>query len=433
MKKSRIFLGVQEIAGMMERVNLAFHELGVESEFFCMDSYGFSGKDIEKKDSKILKKYRIHTNKIMKEKNNLKRNYYCILQLFDILYLYSYALIHFERFVFIFGHGMFFYNKYLQKIEELEFWLLKKCRKKMIMWLCGSDSRAPYCDVYGIDKPVNRIYQATKKRNHRIKMLEKYMLLIDYPASSHFHTKPYIVYNCIGVPVDNREKSLLIKCDREKIKIFHAPSQKKVKGTEEIRKILKELQEEGYDFDYVELSGVTHDKIIKEMGNADIVIDQLYADTPLAGFAAEASLNGVPVIVGGYYAEYYSSVSQNPEVPVIFCTPDILKEKIIKLLSDSKLREKIAKEELEHIKKNNDSKIVAKKIKSIFENNIPLNWMYDPAQNKYPFGCGITREKVIDNITAMIDTYGENSLMLNKEHKIYKVYKEIYKENKGIK
>lgn len=60
MKKRRIFLGVQEIAGMMERLNNAFHDMGIESDFYCIPEYAF---DFGKKDVPVLKKFRIHTKK----------------------------------------------------------------------------------------------------------------------------------------------------------------------------------------------------------------------------------------------------------------------------------------------------------------------------------------------------------------------------------
>lgn len=430
MKRDRIFLGVQEIAGMMERIDLAFHELGIESEFFCMASYGFSSDDMEKKDQKILKKFRVHTNIIKKEKEGIKKNYYYFLQLLDILHIFLYSITHFDAFIFIFGHGMFFYNKYLQKVEEIEFWILKKCHKKMLMWLCGSDSRAPYCDIYGEDKTVERIYGATQKRNKRIKMLEKYMELIDYPASSHFHEKPYIVYNCIGVPIDTKEKCILTNQENRKVKIFHAPSNQKAKGSTEIKSVLKELENEGYEFEYVELSGVPHDEVLKTMAEADLVIDQLYADTPLAGFATEASLNGVPVIVGGYYAEYYDSVPQNPIAPTIFCVPEMLKSKIIELLDNKQLRKELGTKAREYVEKNNDSKLVAQKLLRVLDNDIPKEWMYAPEQNEYPFGWGLTRDMVIKNVVDLVDNYGEEALRLNKGHKIYQVYMDLYRKQK---
>ena len=45
--------------------------------------------------------------------------------------------------------------------------------------------------------------------------------------------------------------------------------------------------------------------VLEKMAMSDIVVDQVYCDTPMAGFATEAAINGVPVVVGGYYADVY--------------------------------------------------------------------------------------------------------------------------------
>ena len=44
MKKNKIFLGAQEIAGMMERLNNAFHQMGIKSDFFCLYGYDYSNR-----------------------------------------------------------------------------------------------------------------------------------------------------------------------------------------------------------------------------------------------------------------------------------------------------------------------------------------------------------------------------------------------------
>ena len=152
---------------------------------------------------------------------------------------------------------------------------------------------------------LKKVYNATRKRARRIRMLEKYMTLIDGAASSHFHRKPYLIYSCMGVPVDEKEKVKFVKNYSDKVTILHTPSDQKGKGTNIIRSILDEIKKEGYDFDYIEVSGLPHDIVLEKIAVSDIVIDQLYSDIPMAGFAAEASINGIPVIVSGYYAEVY--------------------------------------------------------------------------------------------------------------------------------
>lgn len=301
MKKRRIFLGVQEIAGMMERLNNAFHDMGIESDFYCIPEYAF---DFGKKDVPVLKKFRIHTKKKKYAVGERAKAWWSFLQMWDILHVFAYAFFRYDSFIYIYGNGMFFHNRYLRKIEEVEFFILKMFRKKMVMWLCGSDARPPYCDGANYFSDIGKVYSVTREKASRIKMLEKYMDVIDYSPSSHFHTKPYLIFNCIGIPVDEKERVQKKETDG-KIRILHAPSDQIGKGTAVIRKIIKEIQEEGYQFEYIEVSGLPHSVVLEKMAMSDIVVDQVYCDTPMAGFATEAAINGVPVVVGGYYADVY--------------------------------------------------------------------------------------------------------------------------------
>lgn len=433
MKKQRkIFLGVQEIAGMLERLNNAFHEMGLRSDFYCMDRYSF----VSEQDNKtILRKYQIHSDKRVRAKSEFERNWWYFLQMWDILHVFLYALLRYDDYLFIFGHGMFFYNKYLSKIEELEFFILKLFRKRMIMWLCGSDSRAPYCDVYlhNCNGQVDRVFSATQKRLKRIRMLEKYMILIDYPASSHFHTKPYLVYNCIGVPVDDKERVQTDKKYSNKSVIMHAPSNLKAKGTEVIRNTLKELKEEGYEFEYEEVTGLPHKAVLERINMSDIAIDQLYSDTPMAGFATEAGINGIPVIVGGYYAEEYKKILPQPIPPTVYCKPEELKENLIYLLEHEEERKRIGEEEKKYIEDNCLATTVAEKFLKIFDNSYPEEWIFDPNDNDYIWGGGVDKKLVTDSIVKLIDAYGPDSLCLDENSSLYKKYIQLYKEAKDTR
>ena len=145
-------------------------------------------------------------------------------------------------------------------------------RKKTVMWLCGSDSRPPYCNgaIYWIKDW--RLRLETQKKMNRVRMLEKYMILLDNSASSHFHSKPYLISHYIGVPIDEKEKVHVGKKNDGKVRILHAPSKQKGKGTAVIREILKEIKEEGHEFEYIEVSGLPHEVVLEKMAMADIVI-----------------------------------------------------------------------------------------------------------------------------------------------------------------
>lgn len=425
MKKNKIFLGAQEIAGMMERLNNAFHKMGIKSDFFCLYGYDYANQENE---LPILNKYRIHTQKRMSAKNLKEKKKWDILQMIDILYIFIYSIFHYNCYLYIFGHGMFLHNYYLRKVQNIEFAILKLFRKKMLMWCCGSDSRAPYCNVDIYDGDIDKMYGDINKKKNNISMIEKYMTIIDFPASSHFHTKPYIIYNCLGVPVDEKEKVKYVKEDNSRISILHAPSNKKGKGTNEIRQILNEIREEGYDFDYVEVSGMPHTEVLKQMVKADIVIDQLYCDTPMAGFATEAAINGIPVIVGGYYAKQYKEVLPSPIAPTLFCEPDEFKQKLIQLMTDKKMRDEIGASEKDYVEKNCMSDIVAKKFIDIFDGNIPDNYFFQPENNSYPFGWGIKKDDVIENVSKIIEKYGEDALGIDDKKQLKEVYLRMAEE-----
>lgn len=427
-RKRRIFLGAQEISGMMERLNNAFHDMGIESDFYCIPEYAF---DLGKKDLPVLRKFRIHTKKKKYAVGERAKAWWSFLQMWDILRVFVYALFRYDCFIYIYGNGIFFHNRYLRKIEEVEFFILKLFRKKMVMWLCGSDSRPLYCDGANYYSDIEKIYSITREKAAKIKMLEKYMDLIDYSPSSHFHTKPYLIFNCIGIPVDIKEKVRIDKKNVDKVRILHAPSDQKAKGTVIVRNIVKEMQEEGYDFEYMEVSGLPHRVVLEKMAMSDIVVDQVYSDTPMAGFATEVAINGVPVVVGGYYAEVYKKVLPDPIAPTVYCNPKELKEKIIYLIEHEEERIRIGEKERAYVEGHCLAETVANKFLRIFDHSYPKEWIMNPSDNDYIWGYGQSREAVANEITRLIDRYGTEALCLDKNGILYKKYVQLYNDTKA--
>lgn len=402
--------------------------MGIESDFYCIPEYAF---DLGKKDVPVLRKFRIHTKKKKYAVGERAKAWWSFLQMWDILRVFVYALFRYDCFIYIYGNGIFFHNRYLRKIEEVEFFILKLFRKKMVMWLCGSDSRPLYCDGANYYSDIEKIYSITREKAAKIKMLEKYMDLIDYSPSSHFHTKPYLIFNCIGIPVDIKEKVRIDKKNVDKVRILHAPSDQKAKGTVIVRNIVKEMQEEGYDFEYMEVSGLPHRVVLEKMAMSDIVVDQVYSDTPMAGFATEAAINGVPVVVGGYYAEVYKKVLPDPIAPTVYCNPKELKEKIIYLIEHEEERIRIGEKERAYVEGHCLAETVANKFLRIFDHSYPKEWIMNPSDNDYIWGYGQSREAVANEITRLIDRYGTEALCLDKNGILYKKYVQLYNDTKA--
>lgn len=431
MKKYRIFLGAEEIAGMMERLNYGFRQNGISSDFYCMFNFFF--KDIEKSNnnSHIFRRFRKHVEKRGASSNKIIREYYEILKTIDILLLLIVSICKYNVFIYIYGHGLFLYSRHLKKYQEAEYRILKFFHKKMYMFLCGSDSRPPYCGVDTYDGDIEQIYVATKEKAANIRMIEKYMTLIDNPASSQFHTKPYVISQAIGIPIDYKERVREDSSQQnEHIVILHAPSNKAYKGTDIIRKIIEEIKFEGYDFEYVEIVRMKHEKVLEQLKRASLVVDELYSDTPMAGLGTEAAINRIPVITVGYYSQCYKEYLPEPIPPTVFCSIEELKEKIIWLIKDEKSREDIGKAEYEYVMQNWEAGIVAKHFIELLSGKYPAEYWFNPNDNKYIWGCGITKEKVMCNICSLIDKYGESSLELDKNSQVFVRYMEEYAKAK---
>jgi len=62
--------------------------------------------------------------------------------------------------------------------------------------------------------------------------------------------------------------------------ILHAPSSPLAKGTPLVRAAIKQLQEQGLSFRYVELMDAPNEVVLRELGKAHIVLNEFYAFLP---------------------------------------------------------------------------------------------------------------------------------------------------------
>ena len=204
----------------------------------------------------------------------------------------------------------------------------------------------------------------------------------------------------------------------------------KVKGTDVVRKVVKELQQK-YKINYIEVTNLPHNEVLKALSKADIVIDQMYADTPMAGLASEACANGIPVVVCGYYAHKFREIFPEYYCPDVFCLPEELYQEVEKLLCDEALRKQIGEREKNFIEHEQKADIVAEKFLKIIEGEVPDSWLYNPSCNDYVYGGGISKERVIQNVVKMIDEFGLESLCLVHGSALEKAYVDLYNEHKN--
>ena len=160
----------------------------------------------------------------------------------------------------------------------------------------------------------------------------------------------------------------------------------------------------------VELSGVPHDRVLEALRDADLVVDQLYSDVALAGFAGEAAAAGLPVVVAGYGRdEIEEALCGRPFPPVVFCRPDDLEETLERLATDGKLRREFGDSARKYIECELGPRDLAQRLLDAIGGERP-EWMFDPQRITYVHGCGLTEAAARRLVGAMIERGGVAAL-----------------------
>ena len=94
--------------------------------------------------------------------------------------------------------------------------------------------------------------------------------------------------------------------------------------------------------------------MLEEIDKCDFVVDQLYSDSPLAGFAAEAaSFQKIPVVGGYGWDEIRQTMSEGDIPPAKLCHPDNLLGAVEELCKDVNLRKQMTVSLEEFLTQNN--------------------------------------------------------------------------------
>ena len=339
----RIFIGITEISGYYNQLQKGFIKCGVKADYysFSVHPFGYNYKEPKSLFFPLVKKSNIRQEKI-KDASVIKKYFYkAVSEATRLLFFFT---VIFKYNIFLFGFG-----KTITIFPSIELKILKLLRKKIICVFHGSDNRPPfisgghyhYKNGYGRlskEKRIQRCHKITIKQKRKIEIIEKYAdICITSIYHAHFHSKPFIKGLVIGLPFDSN----LISNQKEtnqyskEVRILHAPSSPAQKGSEYIRKIIEQLKNKGLDIDYIEISDLTHKEVINNIINCDFIVDQVFSDTPMAGFTAEAAFFKKPAVVGGYVARETISQHYKEEVPPsIFVSPADMPEAIEKMIID---------------------------------------------------------------------------------------------------
>jgi len=236
------------------------------------------------------------------------------------------------------------YSKYRKMMQSVELQLLKILKIKVFVQYQGSDARQKdYCrSHFQVMLPAHarsytwedRLRDETKRE--QIKRLEQvaqgiYSLNPDLMHVLPLRTK-FLPYCHVDLTV---WKPLPRKASHFKgpLRIGHAPSNRDVKGTDQILKVIEELQPAyGNRFDFQLMENVPYDEVMHSYQSIDVLIDQIHAGW-YGGLAVELMALAKPVL--SYIREddlKFIPPEMAENLPIVKTCPETLKRNLISLI-----------------------------------------------------------------------------------------------------
>lgn len=341
MKKIKVIHVFTDTGGNPQGISRSLNEIGISSEVWVMNesqiSYG-NCKSISKiEDSLIIKE--------IKKLFALRYTFMCELAFFNFgAGLYKPYIPIPKNIKLIRKVLYFFYSLYSKLMANIEVRILKLNSIPIFIQYQGDDIRqGDFCRKTFKFHFVNQVgddYYWEKSDEAKRKTIMFY---------DKFVSKTYVL-NPDLIPLCSNRAEFLPYCHiflsdwkppkqnlEGKIRIGHAPTNRKVKGTDLIIKSLNILKKEGFDFEFILIENKKNNDARVIYETLDIFIDQLFAGW-YGCVAVELMALGKPVIC--YIRETdlnsCSYLMNSSELPFIHANPDNIIEVLRSVLSLSK-------------------------------------------------------------------------------------------------
>lgn len=418
----RVFIGPNEVAGQYRNLAIALRAIGVNCDYYIFneENLRYGGDLGASRLPAIVRRLNIirrHKPRIVRFPISIAIELASAIFMLRCIFLYD---------VFLFGFGCSFLR------WNLDLPILKFFKKRIIANLShGSDMTPPYIDGALLDHASRMpesdvLLSRSVVMKKKIKRFEKYAdLIIGSPLSSSYYSDRkfinlfYMGRVSQGFRYTGRQKSAADdRCCHgafsRRVRILHAPSHAPGKGTAIIKKMIADLLQEGYEIDFVEIVGKSNDAVIEELKSCDLVVDQVYADLPMSGLAAEAACLGKPTLIAGYDLERLKVITP-PECfpPMLVCDPDELYVTLRGLLDDPIEIQSAGERAKNFVFDHWGERAVAQRYLKLFtEGTLPDAWWYDPKGAIFLHGYGLSKAGSKEVVSRMIDRYGVRALGL---------------------
>lgn len=340
MRKGKIFIGLNNIAGVAISLKNGFEELGYKVDYYSAE--------------KNIQKYHYTDNtktiKIPIWGKNIRGRFRFLFFFFKLILKYKY-------FVFLQAHWTLM--KGYRDIKILRFF-----GKKCVVLLTGCDARVPNeVSKYKWNPCKNCPDEYKSLVNCNIPRKEK-----EIPQLPQIFSRVFSPHECSGLLNNNYSEILFPRPIKnfspiypsnnlKKIRILHAPSNIHYKGTIYIRKAIKELEKNLDNFEYIEVQGLQINELYEQIKSCDLVIDQIIGGF-YGLFAVESMALGKPVVVYIYPDRW----DKMKDAPIYNANPDNLFNVLEKILQNPEQLHVRGIAGRKYVEQYHDAKIVAGKI-----------------------------------------------------------------------
>ncbi|HUP59836.1 MAG TPA: glycosyltransferase [Thermoanaerobaculia bacterium] len=403
----RVFLGLSDICGYYQQLELGLREIGVDctyvnafpspNRFARVTRPGVLGRIVEW----------VGRKRVRQREGSFGRRFWIAVQGFFLLLYFLGTLGKYDVYVFASGDSFL-------RGHDLGF--LRLLGKRIIAVFHGSDSRPPYMNAAYVgsegDLDPQRWNALTRSIKAAVRKIERNAVCIDHSMNGHFHERPFVNWLEIGIPSPEVAQLAETKRDNgQRSVIVHAPTRPGPKGTRAIESAVGSLQARGFDVELVTLVGRSNEEVLAALAESDFIVDELYSDTPMATFATEAASFGKPAIVGMHGFDALRRFCTEDTIPPAFvCRASEVEQAIETLHTDRERRLALGREAREFVRQRWSRVNVARRFLRVIENDIPAHWWIDPRRIDYLHGWGLTGDRLRAVLRACIEAGGVAAL-----------------------